>query len=95
MTRSKIAIIAITSSTCMIPPAEKTKNPSTQPMSKMTAIRYNIVVSFNFQESLYKPTNHNTQICASVATYEQFSGLKQANFYYRGITSPFSLTPYQ
>jgi hypothetical protein len=43
MSLSRIAITAITSNTWMIPPAEKTKNPSAQPINKITAIMYNMV----------------------------------------------------
>jgi hypothetical protein len=44
MRRKITAIIAITSSTWIRPPAEKTKNPSSHPIIRITAMRYNIIM---------------------------------------------------
>jgi hypothetical protein len=66
MSRSRMAITAITNKTWMMPPAENTKNPRAQPINKITAIRYNMIQGFNslIRESILP--YHNCRYNANV-----------------------------
>ncbi len=51
----------------MMPPAENTKNPNNQPIKRMIAIKYNMVISFNNSGILFQAPRYDiTQFCASV-----------------------------